>query len=728
MRFESVYILLIAILLQLLLLGPVSAEIHSPNILILNSYHEGFRGSDDIVQGFRRAITEKLPGANIKIEYLDSKNYSGPAYEEYLFQLLTYKYKDHHFDLIFASDDYAYDFIEKNYTSLFSELPVVFCGTNSFDIGRLEGKNQFVGVDERPSFKETVGLIFKLFPATKRIVVIHDSSITGQLNSKTFRSQTADYETQADFIYWVEQPLEELLAKIRDLPENTAVVYFASYVNELSGKAHSSSVALKALSAASPVPLFGGWEFSLNNGIVGGKLINLTEHGLLAGQIATNVLSGEKSGPDSKLFPSPNVYMFDDIELKRFAIPDSILPENSIIINRPPTFYQQYKTPFFATLAVFFGFLVIISFIKIYSSRNRLRQSAQRHRSILQTAMDGIWLTDDQGRFFEVNEAYCRMSGYSMQELLTMSITDVEHHETASDITCQIEKIMAQGEDRFESQHRRKDGTVYDVEVSIQYHSADGGQFVTFLRDITERKQAQLALEQKNQEMEQFVYSVSHDLKSPLVTVKTFVGMLQQDLKSGDQQQINDDLNYIDKAADKIQQLLDALLQYSRIGTVDAPAQTLSAEESVQNCLDSLAGIIQQHEVHVSTSELPQQLHGDPLHFGQIWQNLIENAVKYRQGKVQPHIEIGSKQQGHDVVFYVRDNGMGIEPKHNERIFNLFSQLSANSEGSGLGLALVKKIVSIYQGRIWVESAGEGQGSCFMFTLPGAVVKPDKPR
>ncbi len=214
-------------------------------------------------------------------------------------------------------------------------------------------------------------------------------------------------------------------------------------------------------------------------------------------------------------------------------------------------------------------------------------------------------------------------------------------------------------------------------------------------------KVLQLQLQKKNEELEQFVHIVSHDLKSPLVTVKSAAGMLRQDIQDSDQQRINEDLNYIDKAADKMQQLLDALLQYSRIGGIDTRAQTLSADQQVQDCLATLAGILQQHQVQVSTGNLPHQLHGDPLHFGQIWQNLIENAVKYRGDQPQPHIEIGAMQKGQEVVFCIRDNGMGIAPEHKERIFNLFSQLNPGSDGSGLGLALVKKIVSIYQGRIW---------------------------
>ena len=123
-----------------------------------------------------------------------------------------------------------------------------------------------------------------------------------------------------------------------------------------------------------------------------------------------------------------------------------------------------------------------------------VHRSAERHRSVLQTAMDGFWVMDGEGRILEVNETYCQMSGYAMPELLTMRISDLEYRETARDTAIRIQRITAQGQDRFESQHRRKNGTVFDVEVSAQFRSVDGGRCVTFIRDITERKRAEAAL------------------------------------------------------------------------------------------------------------------------------------------------------------------------------------------------------------------------------------------
>ena len=347
-----------------------------------------------------------------------------------------------------------------------------------------------------------------------------------------------------------------------------------------------------------------------------------------------------------------------------------------------------------------------------------LRESEERFKALHNASFGGIAI-HDQGLILDCNQGLSDISGFGLDELMGMDGLLLIAEQSRDAV---MNNIRSGYEKPYEAFGLRKNGEEYPLQLqarSIPYH----GKMVRIVefRDITENKQARLALEQKNQEMEQFVYSVSHDLKSPLVTVKTFTGMLRQDLLGGDQQQINDDLNYIERGADKMQHLLDALLQYSRIGTGDSPAQCLSVDQQVQDCLGFLAGIIQQHQIQVSSGNLSYLLHGDPMHFGQLWQNLIENAVKYRGNQPRPHIEIGATQEGQEVVFYVRDNGLGIAPEHSERIFNLFSQLNPGSDGSGLGLALVKKIVSIYQGRIWVASEGKGKGSCFYFTLPEAL-------
>ncbi len=243
----------------------------------------------------------------------------------------------------------------------------------------------------------------------------------------------------------------------------------------------------------------------------------------------------------------------------------------------------------------------------------------------------------------------------------------------------------------------------------------------TPIAEVIERFSAEERLIHQKVEMEQFVYSVSHDLKSPLITIRSFVELLRGDVQKGDQQKIRNSLDFIDKASARMEQLLEALLQYSRVSRSHSVSQTRPVGQVVDECLTALAGILTRSDVQVDVGDMPQSLYGDPLHFGRIWQNLIENAVKYMGGQPRPVIEVGVVDQMRDLVFYVRDNGMGIAPEQHQRIFGLFSQINPASEGTGLGLALVKKIISIYGGRIWVESAATDRGSCFYFTLPAAV-------
>lgn len=246
--------------------------------------------------------------------------------------------------------------------------------------------------------------------------------------------------------------------------------------------------------------------------------------------------------------------------------------------------------------------------------------------------------------------------------------------------------------------------------------------------EIAERKQRELeiqaknaALDAKNAELERFTYTVSHDLKSPLVTIKTFLGFLPQDLRSGDEQRLATDLSYMNAAANKMGRLLDDLLEMSRVGQVSNPPVAIDFREIVDEAMVSVAGRIAETGVEVQVDPVELTLFGDRPRLIEVWQNLVDNAVKYLGSQRSPCIRIGVDQVAGETVFLVEDNGLGIDPCNQQKIFNLFEQLDVQAEGSGLGLALVKRIVEINGGRIWVESAGVGQGSCFRFTLPLAL-------
>lgn len=240
-------------------------------------------------------------------------------------------------------------------------------------------------------------------------------------------------------------------------------------------------------------------------------------------------------------------------------------------------------------------------------------------------------------------------------------------------------------------------------------------------QEIEERKLVIKALDAKNAEMERFLYTVSHDLKSPIVTIKGFLGLLEIDLQSGNEEAVANDKKHIRQATDRIRALLDDLLEFSRVGRVVNSPSAFSLRQITEAAVAMVAGAIAERRVEVVGSDADVRFFADYNRLLEIWQNLLENAVKYMGGQSAPRVEMGMEQRGGELVFFVRDNGIGIDPQYRDKVFGLFEKLDPDSEGSGLGLALVARIVALNQGRIWVESDGPGTGSCFCFTLPAAL-------
>ncbi len=239
-----------------------------------------------------------------------------------------------------------------------------------------------------------------------------------------------------------------------------------------------------------------------------------------------------------------------------------------------------------------------------------------------------------------------------------------------------------------------------------------------------ELEAANAAQHDKQLELERFTYTVSHDLKSPLFTIRGFVGLLRKDLAAGDAQRATVDSERIEAAAEKMQQLLDDLLELSRVGRSGQPAGPVPLAEAAREAVELMAGKIGERRVGIEIADdLPVVVAARAEILG-IFQNLIGNAVKYIGEQPAARIEIGAVRRQVDrreqTVIYVRDNGIGIDPEDHDKVFGLFDQLDPEAEGTGIGLAIVHRAVEIYGGRVWVESEGAGHGSTFCFTLPEA--------
>jgi signal transduction histidine kinase len=224
-------------------------------------------------------------------------------------------------------------------------------------------------------------------------------------------------------------------------------------------------------------------------------------------------------------------------------------------------------------------------------------------------------------------------------------------------------------------------------------------------------------LRKKNSELEHFICRVSHDLKSPLVTIQAYLVYLEHDLVVSDHTQQKRDINYIRGAADNMEKVLDAMQEMLRPSRATDSAVPVRLGELVDEAVSAVAGYLAANHVKISKLSDSIILCSDRSRLVAIWQNLLENACKFMGDQVEPRIEIGVETREKVPVFFVRDNGIGIEPRYTEKIFYQFDKIDPKSTGNGLGLAIVKWIVEMHGGRIWIESEGLGKGSTFCFTL-----------
>jgi two-component system sensor kinase FixL len=384
-------------------------------------------------------------------------------------------------------------------------------------------------------------------------------------------------------------------------------------------------------------------------------------------------------------------------------------------------------------IAIFTGGLVAVAWISIMSvmqanfRRRRkaekvLRESETRYRALTEVAFDDILLTE-RGVVIEASEKFARMIGYEPNELRGKPV--------ASLISAAYQTLIRQEDETdYSTPHElmcvRRDGTQFPIEAcgrSVPYRGRTAR--ITAIRDISERKKIEAErealireLEAKNGELERFTYTVSHDLRSPLITIGGWLRRIERDAANGDHRHLTEDLARVSETAQKMEQFVDALLRLSQAGRAVGVKEPVALADLVQEALKMVSGRIGRRKVNVVISPHLPVLYGDRMRLLQVVLNLLDNAVKFMGNQPNPRVEIGVEQRDGNSVLFVSDNGMGIDPCHHETVLDLFSKLDENAEGSGIGLALVKRIVEQHGGEIWVESEGLGKGSTFCFRLP----------
>jgi two-component system cell cycle sensor histidine kinase/response regulator CckA len=382
------------------------------------------------------------------------------------------------------------------------------------------------------------------------------------------------------------------------------------------------------------------------------------------------------------------------------------------------------------------GIPAVLNIVRDITERKQgeyeLRQSDERYRIIIQTAMEGFWLADFQGRLLEVNDTYCRMSGYSEQELLDMNISDLEVIESSSDISAHVQKVITCGEDFFETCHRRKDGSIFDVEVSVQYLPIEEQRLVAFLRDITERKKGDILQEKlrqtsKMESIGRLAGGVAHDFNNLLTVIQGSASLGIKGLNKNDP--LYNRLKMIQEASERAEDLTRQLLAFSRKQIIEM--KVINLNNLIDNFRKMLSRLIGEDiDLQTILSNDISNINADAGQMEQIIVNLSVNArdampnggkltietanVELDEAYCQTHADI---QPGKYIMLTLSDNGIGMDDAIKEHIFEPFFTTKGVGEGTGLGLAIVYGVVKQHNGSIEFYSE-LGHGTTFKIYLP----------
>ncbi|MBS4012939.1 MAG: PAS domain S-box protein [Bacteroidetes bacterium] len=351
-------------------------------------------------------------------------------------------------------------------------------------------------------------------------------------------------------------------------------------------------------------------------------------------------------------------------------------------------------------------------------------------RSIIDNIPFPVFYKNMQGRYIGCNREFCEYLGLSEDDIIGKTVFDVFSKDQAK-IFYEKDKSLfdSLSTQVYETEINYKNGKRIDALFfkSVFFDTEKNPQgIVGVYLVISDRVKAERTINEQmkelsriNSELERFTYTVSHDLRSPLVTIQGFLGLIKESAEKGDIVQMEEDMSRIEKATEKMHYLLEDLLQLSRIGRTTGDFAKFPMSKLVQEICALLDGRIKNSNAKIYIEPNMPDAYGDRSRIGEVWQNLIENAVKFC-GKDNPEISLGSyTDEKNRQLFFIQDNGVGIEKQFHDKIFGLFNKLDPKTEGTGVGLSIVKRIIEIHEGEIWCESDGKGKGTRFVFSLGG---------
>ncbi len=360
--------------------------------------------------------------------------------------------------------------------------------------------------------------------------------------------------------------------------------------------------------------------------------------------------------------------------------------------------------------------------------KHLIQESEVKYRRLFETAQDAILILDgDTGQIIDANPFIKDLLGYSMEELLGKNMWEIGELKDTLASKISYKELHESGYVRYEHLPLvTKDGRQIAVEVVANAYQVDHTRVIQCnIRDVTERNQAEQAREKLSRqlqaqvsEMETFSYGIAHDLRSPLVSIEGLSRLLREDIQNQKVENVQEDIRLLESGVRKMRDFLNGTLEYSHAGHLIKQTRNISFSKIINEVMSEFEEQISSIGATVSAAKRFPKICVDRSRIKQVLTNLIQNSIKYRDKTVPLKIEIGHYSSKGETIFFVSDNGTGIDASEVKKVFDLFYRGTADGEGSGIGLAIVKKIIEVNRGKIWVQQGKSEKGSTLCFTLP----------
>gem|GEM_PF-5560613 len=474
------------------------------NVLVLHSYHQGLGWTDRITQGIESALHITDQEIDLHFEYMDAKRTYDEQHLQNLRELYRHKYRNHRFDVIISSDDHAFRFLLAHHQELFPDTPIVFCGVNDFKDSMLVGYNLITGVVESFDIKSTIDVALQLHPNAKEVFVIVDKTLSGRIVKEMVTKAIPYFKDVLKFSFLEDLDMSEVLERVKNL-SNESIVFLISLLIDKSGNFFTFENSCALISQKSAVPIYSHSDAYLGHGIVGGMLNFGDAQGQMAGDMASRILHGEEVNNIPVVTKSPNRYMFDYQQMQRFGIKPGSLPEGSIVINRPHSFYSEHKGLIWSAIVSIAGLVLIIVILSVNIAIRRraeeaLRESEEKFRLLTEQNLLGIVILQD-GLVRYVNKAASEITEYSIEEALEWKVDEFAklfHPDNLEFVMKQAQKKQTGDKDITIHYSYRIITKSENVKWVDQYSktitfAGKNANLITII-DITERRQAEEAL------------------------------------------------------------------------------------------------------------------------------------------------------------------------------------------------------------------------------------------